>query len=234
MPAKFKVKEYRNNSRYYIYSRAVAGRNVFEDEVDYLYFVSLMERYCGGIIKNQGLRYKSDRPYRIKRKISMTLKNEVKVLAYCLLRQGIYLLVWQKHKNGITQLLRRIITGYTMYVNKRHRQKGKLFSGAYRGVLVPSKEKLIYLSRWIHLLPKTKKVKRFGLVESETNLEPEEYLYSSFGKYVNGVANEWFDTGPVMQPFEKLKVGRWKSYSDFVGSKEIDNESEGIIGEFLY
>jgi hypothetical protein len=234
MPAKFRIKEYKPGAIYYIYSTAVGGRNVFEDEVDYSYWMTLLERYCGGILNKGDARYKSDRPYRMKLKMKMVLVGEVKVLVYCFMRQNIHLIIWQKNRDGITKLMRRLMTNYTMYINRRHRKKGKLFSGVYKGVMVPRGEKLVYLSRWIHLLPRSKSVRRFGLVESVTETTPEEYLYSSYGKFIKGDKNEWFDPEMILAEFEKLPSRTRESYKQFVESNPVEKKVEEQIGDLIY
>lgn len=234
MPAKFKVKEYQKGGVYYIYNKGFEDRNVFEDEVDYGYWMKLMERYAGGVVEQSDKRYKSDRPYRLKRKKEMALTGEVKILAYCLMRQSIHMLVWQKDIDGVTKLMRRLVTNYTMYLNRRHGRRGKVFAGVYKGVLVSKKDKQVFLTRWIHRLPAGKKVRRFGPVETVTGFTPEEYLYSSYKKYLNHEDNEWFSAERILKEFEKNKDGKTLEYRKFVERDDVDEEALKQIGEFLY
>jgi hypothetical protein len=231
MPAKYRVKDYRAGGTYYIYSRAKTGRNIFEDEVDHNYWLKLWERYIGGKVAQENNRYKPDRPYRLRQKQEMVLKDQIKILTYCQMPKSIYLLIWQRDADGITKLMRRVITNYTMYLNRRHGKRGKVFAGVYRGVLITDEQKMVALSRWIHRVASGKIVRRFGPVETVSGLGHEEYLYSSYRSFLADEQNSWLDTKPVKQGFEKMAGGKWKTYSEYVDDNKVADEQIAQIVE---
>ena len=49
--------------------------------------------------------------------------------------------------------MRRLLTTYAMYFNRRNSRVGYLFQGSYKAVLVDSDSYLLHLSRYIHLNP---------------------------------------------------------------------------------
>jgi putative transposase len=229
MPAKFRVKKYVPGGVYYIYSRAGEGRNIFEDDEDYKFFLKLMDRYLGQVKAETDTRFKTERPYRLKYKQQMNLVGEVQILAYCLMRHNIQLLVWQKNPDGLTKLMRRLLTNYTMYINRRHRQRGKVFAGVYKGILVKPGAEMVYLSRQIHRAPAGKKVFRFGPVETVSGFTPEEYLYSSLGNFLKSQQTGWVNPEPILVEFEKMKGGQWKSYREFVNDEKVVDENRDLM-----
>ena len=74
-----------------------------------------------------------------------------------------------------------------MQFNRRHNRKGTLFESNYRAVRVEGEEILLQLSKFIHLNPVTRVVKRFGPVETVTGTRPEEYPYSSYIDYISQI-----------------------------------------------
>jgi hypothetical protein len=49
--------------------------------------------------------------------------------------------------------MRRLLTGYAVAFNRRHRRRGHLFQNCYKSVLVEEDPYLLELVRYIHLSP---------------------------------------------------------------------------------
>ncbi len=186
--------------------------------------MKLFERYAGEVKEEAGGRYKLERPYRRRHKREMNLQGRVKVLAFSLVRRGVFLLVWQKEADGVTKFMRRLVTSYTLHANQRHGRKGAVFAGAYRGVLVTCGKDMVYLSRRIHRLPLGKIVRRFGWVETTAVGISEEYLYSSYGNYLDGRSNSWLDPETVLSEWKNLGPEGQKSYREFVQDERVVEE----------
>jgi len=132
----------------------------------------------------------------------------------------------------MTNLLRRLMTSYVMEYNKRHNRRGPLFEGVYKGVLINEREKIVWLSRMIHLNPLTTTVRRFGPVETVTGPLPEEYMYSSFREYFGYGERDWVTPDEVLIEFEKMNKGKWKEYKGFVMDSKMP-VTEGVGGLML-
>lgn len=184
MPIKYRVKNYKPNNYYHIYNKGIDGRKIFEDDSDYLLFEKLLEQYTSPLLKWEKGPYKSLKPSTIQRLEAMNLHSEIKVVAYCLMPDHFHLLVHQKSADGITKLMRRINTGYVMVFNKKRSRSGPLFETNYRAVLVEGQEQLLHMTRFIHLNPVSRIVRRFGPVETVTGTNPSDYDYSSFSHYI--------------------------------------------------
>lgn len=191
MPAKFRIKEYKENGIYHIYNRGIEGREIFLDEADYEKLEEILAKYLTENVAEPNSRFKGEKPYRARHKTEMNLKEEIEVWAYCLMPNHFHLLVRQRNSDGIVKLMRRVMTYYVMYFNQRYHRQGTLFAGVYKAVEVKDEQAALRLSRYIHLNPGQTSVKRFGLVATTTGSRPEDYLYSSYQSYLQKREIPW-------------------------------------------
>ena len=54
---------------------------------------------------------------------------------------------------AIATLMRRLLTGYAIYFNRRHKRSGQLFQNRYKSILCQEDTYLTELVRYIHLNP---------------------------------------------------------------------------------
>lgn len=216
MPAKNRIKKYKEGGYYHIYNRGVDRREIFRDEQDYKTFLFTLKRYLEPYLGEVREGFKKDRPSILTHKQRMSLDGEVDLLAYCLMPNHFHLLVKQRSKNGITKLVRRVCTNYSMYFNRKHGRKGVLFEGIYKAVMVTGEKQLINLSCYIHLNPVNVVKKRYGLIETVVGSKAEEYLYSSYRKYLGLEQAAW------VKPEGILGMIHGTSYREFVQSSGED------------
>ncbi|UCD83132.1 MAG: transposase [Desulfobacterales bacterium] len=109
----------------------------------------------------------------------------------------------------ITTVMRRLLTGYAVTFNRRHRRVGHLFQNRYKSILCQEDSYLLELVRYIHLNPL-----RAGLVNSMRQLDWYKYCGHSilFGKR----KNDWQDTNFVLKLFGKRLSSSRKHYREFV------------------
>ena len=100
------------NGFYHVYNRGVEKRDIFLDENDYNSFLSILSAY----LSNQRVKLQG-RALRIGRH---QLHEEIRLMAYCLMPNHFHFLIQQKSKNSITNLMRRILTAYSMYFNEKY------------------------------------------------------------------------------------------------------------------
>ncbi len=214
MPAKNRIKIYQSNTYYHIYNRGIDKRVIFIDTQDYQMFIQSLVQYLtlvAPIIKSG---FKSQKPSLVQHRKTMNLSGEVKLCAYCLMPNHFHLIIRQETADGITKLMRRICTQYAMYFNKKYKRQGTLFENIYRAVIVPEDERLLLLSRYIHLNPVAKTVRRFGLVETVAGSLPEEYPFSSYQSYLPTGKNIGIDTSYIISLLAN------QSYQEFMQSED--------------
>ncbi len=77
----------------------------------------------------------------------------VDIGAYCLMPNHFHLLVRAKDDNGVTIFMKKLLTGYSMYFNKKQNRSGSLFEGTFKASHIDNNEYLKYLFAYIHLNP---------------------------------------------------------------------------------
>jgi hypothetical protein len=109
----------------------------------------------------------------------------------------------------IATVMRRLLTGYAVTFNRRHRRTGHLFQNRYKSILCQEDPYLLELVRYIHLNPL-----RTGLVSSMKELNVYRYCGHSF--LLGKRNNHWQDTDTVLQLFGKRVSPARKNYLAFV------------------
>lgn len=83
----------------------------------------------------------------------------VDIGAYCLMPNHFHILIKEKDsedneaKPAIPIFMQKLLTGYSMYFNKKRTRTGKLFEGPFKSTHVDNDEYLKYLFAYIHLNP---------------------------------------------------------------------------------
>lgn len=143
MPGRNVVKQYAEESYYHVYSRGVAKQTIFNDEDDYLVFLSLFKRYLSKEPQKTNTRHTYP-----------NYRDRVELLCYALMPNHIHLLIYQKDNHAIVDLLRSVMTSYSMYYNKKNKRVGPVFQSRYRASRIDTDSYLEHISRYIHLNPK--------------------------------------------------------------------------------
>src|SRR3989344_6519009 len=109
---------------YHLYNRGTEKRIIFLDEQDYKHFLFLM--YICNTEKSITLRGVGeffDRGATI-----------VDIGVFCLMPNHFHILIHEKVKNGISTYMRKLLTGYSMYFNKKYKRTGKLYEGVFKSI----------------------------------------------------------------------------------------------------
>lgn len=164
---------------YHLYNRGTEKRIVFLDKQDYHHFLFLM--YICNTTRNIELR-----------KIGENFDREktlVDIGAYCLMPNHFHILVHEKTENGISKYMLKLMTGYSMYFNKKYERTGKLYEGVFKSTHASNDRYLKYLYSYIHLNPAKLIDKNWKENRNrKTKLLLEHifsYPYSSLQEYTN-------------------------------------------------
>lgn len=146
----------------------------------------------------------------------------VDIGAYCLMPNHFHLLLREKKEGGISRFLEKLLTGYSMYFNKRYERTGKLFEGRFRAQHVDTDEYLKYLFAYIHLNP-VKMIdpewKDNGIIDRQKAKDYlAEYNFSSYVDYID-----------ISRREEGLLLNKQAFPEYFVDFKEFDK----FINEWL-
>jgi REP element-mobilizing transposase RayT len=111
--------------------------------------------------------------------------------------------------HGIARLMRRLLTGYAVSYNKRHRRHGQLFQNRYKSVICQEDRYFQELVRYIHLNPLRAKI--------VTDLkELDRYSYCGHSALMGKKKRQWQDIEYVLGFFGKRIGKARKEYRSYV------------------
>jgi len=114
----------------------------------------------------------------------------------------------------ISTLMRRLLTGYAIYFNRRHRRHGQLFQNRYKSIICQEDMYFRELIRYIHL-----NSLRAKIVSDIKELN--KYPYSGHSVLMGRKKYEWQDKEYVLSYFGKKVSESRKAYLSYV-KKGID------------
>lgn len=217
MPSRNIVKTYTEGGYYHIYNRGVEKREIFKDESDCRIFLHYIMLYLSPV--DEILQKYPDK-IRIRRFLKSNLSEEVDLLCFSLMPNHFHFLIKQNSKHGIIKFMRRLMTSYVMYFNKKYERVGSLFQGKYKAINVDKDEYLLHLTRYIHLNP-------FEINSNNSNINFKEF--SSYQYYLGAGHPSWIKPEKILEYFSvKDKEYKTTSYKSFVEDSRIDsNETLG-------
>lgn len=141
--------QFANGNFYHIYNRGVNKNQIFFDETDYFRFVHDLYEF------NDAQPALDFRFVQQAKKNNTPRKREllIEILAWCLMPNHFHLMVRQKAENGISEFMRKIGTGYTLYLNKKFERSGYVFASKFKAKHIDNESYLLHISRYIHLNP---------------------------------------------------------------------------------
>lgn len=134
--------------------------------------------------------------------------------AHLLLRTG---------KASISTVMRRLLTGYAVTYNRRHKRHGQLFQNRYKSILCQADLYFLELVRYIHLNPL-----RAVLVKSYSDLC--SYPYCGHSAILGKRENDWQDIGYVIRYFGKRASVARRGYRAYVEEGIKEGRRPELVG----
>ena len=124
---------------------------------------------------------------------------------------------------GLAKFMRRLLTGYAVSYNLRHRRHGHVFQNRYKSIVCDGDSYFTELVRYIHLNPL-----RVELVEDLKALE--KYPYCGHGTVLGTPANQWQDCASVLAQFGKRASEAKDAYRRYVGEGVALGRRPELVG----
>ena len=112
---------------YHIVFRGVNKQHIFEEDTDYLKLMQILEE--------------------------LKKEEEFKLHAYCFMSNHVHLLLKEKNAGDISQIMKRLLTKYVMFFNKKYQRSGALIANRYKSQPVEIDEYFLSVIRYIHQNP---------------------------------------------------------------------------------
>jgi len=119
--------------------------------------------------------------------------------------------------------MRKLLTWYAQYYNRRHRRTGHLFENRYKSILCDEETYLLALVRYIHLNPVRAKVVK-------TMNELDNYPWSGHRMILAKAENPWMDRAHVLGQFAGTKRKAIREYRRFVQEGLGDGRNPMLTG----
>ena len=153
-------------------------------------------------------RNKKDREDFLERLADLCRANALSVYAWAFMENHVHILA-RTGNQALSNSMRKLLTGYVVNYNRRHKRYGHLFQNRYKSILCEDDPYLLELTRYIHLNPL-----RAGIVKSLQELRG--YHWCGHSALMGRVKRDWQDTDMVLSYFSKRKKEAIERYEDFV------------------
>ena len=175
-----------------------------------------------GINKRRIVNDAADRKNFIKRLGELADVTKTSIYAWALMTNHAHILL-RSAEIGLSGFMRRLLTGYAISYNQRHRRWGHLFQNRYKSIICEEDTYFKELVRYIHLNPL-----RANLVKSLNNLD--RYRWCGHGVLMGKVEYDWQDRDYVLRWFGN-KEGEAKSrYRKFVKKGIEEGRRPDLVG----
>jgi REP element-mobilizing transposase RayT len=132
-------------------------------------------------------------------------KKPFLLYAFCLMPNHLHLLIEVK-TTPLSVIMQRLLTGYTVHYNHRHKKHGHLFQGRYKAILCEKDSYLLELVRYIHLNP----------VRAKLVNAPGAWKWCGHSILGGHVEEPLIDEEPVLALFSGKKHSARAEYRAFV------------------
>jgi REP element-mobilizing transposase RayT len=148
--------------------------------------------------------------------------SETACFAWTFMPNHLHLLL-RTGKAPIATLMRRLLTGYAVRFNRRHRRHGHLFQNRYKSILCQEDLYLKELVRYIHLNPL-----RAGIVGELKGLQT--YPYCGHRALMGKADHEFQEVDYILNLFSRKIPEARRRYLEFVKKGLADGHRPDLIG----
>jgi REP-associated tyrosine transposase len=148
--------------------------------------------------------------------------SKSQVLGFVLMTNHTHIL-YKSGEKGISYVMRRLLTSYAIYFNRRHNRSGHLFENRYKSILCDEEAYLLELVRYIHLNPV-----RAGLVTTMGELD--EYPWCGHAVLIGSRSLGWMNTDYVLAHFGTTVSSSRKKYRGFMADGFHQGQRPELVG----
>ncbi len=161
-----------------------------------------------GIEGTKIFRRDGDREDFLSRLAELCQEGTLAVYAGALMDSHYHLLV-RTGRQPISRSMRKLLTGYVINFNRRHKRYGHLFQNRYKSIICENDPYLLEIARYIHLNPL-----RAGVMQGMSALA--KYPWTGHSVLMGTVEREWQDRDTVLSYFNRRKKKALLGYEEFV------------------
>lgn len=175
-----------------------------------------------GIEKNNIVEDEHDRSDLVKRLGLLAVETETHIYAWALMSNHMHILLKSGPK-GLSQFMRRLLTGYAITFNLRHARHGHLFQNRYKSIVCDEDTYFQELVRYIHLNPL-----RAGIVKNMSSLDT--YPWCGHSTIMRKKKNDWHKIDYVLSWFGEKRSIAIKNYRKYMAEGIKDGRRDDLVG----
>jgi REP element-mobilizing transposase RayT len=161
-----------------------------------------------GIERADIFRDDKDREHFLLRVGEIGKASGTRILAWVLMNNHVHLLLFSG-SSGLPKFMRRLLTGYALWFNRRHQRAGHLFQNRYKSIVCEEDQYLLELIRYIHLNPL-----RSHVVQNLEELD--RYRWCGHGVLMGKVRHDWQEKEYVLNQFGRGERQSVRAYRKFI------------------
>jgi len=181
---------------------------------------------CRGIEQREIFRDDTDRKRLLARLGKILTETFTPCYAWALLPNHFHLLL-RTGAVTIETVMRRLLTGYAVTHNRRHRRHGYLFQNRYKSILCQEDPYLLELVRYIHLNPLRSKI-------VTTVDELDRYPYCGHSILMGKRKNVWQELDAILSLFGKRVAPARRRYRSFLEEGVTQGKRPELTGGGLF
>ncbi len=179
-----------------------------------------------GIERGSIVRDDNDRDEFLKRMGMLAKETATAIYAFALMNNHAHILLKSGPK-GLPTYMRRFLSGYAQYFNRRHKRVGHLFQNRYKSIICEEEAYFDKLVAYIHLNPL-----RAGQVETLEQLA--SYPLSGHAVLMGKRSYEWMESDYVLQFFGNSAGKARQAYLEYIEEEMgVNREKELMSGGLL-
>jgi putative transposase len=175
-----------------------------------------------GIDRTNIFKDNKDRDNFIERLSELLPKTKTACYAWAFLPNHAHFLI-RSGPAGLSALMRRLLTGYAGFFNRRHKRHGHLFQNRYKSIVCQEEVYFNELIRYIHLNPLR------GKIVSELS-ELNKYSYCGHGVLIGNTKRDWQDAEYVLSHFGKTVREARRRYLAYVRAGAGQGRRPELVG----
>jgi REP element-mobilizing transposase RayT len=170
-----------------------------------------------GIEKRKIVADDDDRDIFVARMGEVAVKTGTTIYAWVLMTNHAHILL-KSGRDGLSTFMRKFLTGYSIYYNRRHDRHGHLFQNRYKSIVCEEETYFVKLVAYIHLNPlRAKLVGSFQVLD--------RYVWSGHLALMGTRTYEWQDTDYALGYFGQQAGSARTAYLEYM-RQEMDHGSQ--------
>ncbi|MBI2691231.1 MAG: transposase [Solirubrobacterales bacterium] len=189
----------------HVWGHAIDDMHVFPERRDKREFLDRIERH----LSPRKILDTNYRPYR-------KLRDEVELLAFCILDNHFHLLIFQKAEGGVISLMKSVLTSYGRYFNETHGRRAQIFESPYSARAADGHDDIRHLISYVH-----------------TNHEVlgPNYEFSSHREYMGMRESDWLASGIGLRLFDSKDAYQQVVFTKWeeIRTRKIENRAKNPL-----